>query len=334
MIIAGASFAGLAVASMIPGGNVLLIDRKEVGTHQTSACGTTVKMVKELGCEKSVLNTFDTSTLHIKDKEVDIPLPEHFCTIDYKKFCKKLLKQSTVEFLKANVERVKNSSVITSEGNFKSSIIVDCTGWQAVLASSSKRNYVNKNMLSFGIETEILYKDDKLRFFVDPDIIENGIAWIFPCKKTARFGIGSYSGDTRLLQNLKKFVGSYDLKIGGIHGGHFCYCLKEPVVKDIFVVGCAAGQTLPLTGEGIRRSLYFGLECGKIIQKILNNELSLKQGQNEYSELALKCRNYYSYLLKAQKIFPNLSIWKLKILTRFLSTIPISKWAWERYEAI
>ena len=161
-------------------------------------------------------------------------------------------------------------------------------------------------MLFFGIETEIPYKeDDKLRIFIDSNIIENGVVWLFPCKKTARFGVGSYSGDTKILTNLKKFVESYNLKVGKIHGGYLNYYLqKDPVIKNLFMVGDSAGQTLPLTGEGIRRSVYFGLKCGNIIQKILYNKISLKQGQKEYKELALKCSKMYNELLKVQnKVF-------------------------------
>lgn len=334
VIIAGASFAGLAVASKINNGKVLLIDRKEIGTHQTSACGTTLGVVKNLGCEKSILKTFDVVTLHTENEEIEIPLFEQFCTIDYKKFCKVLNKQNTADFIKANVKGVKNSTVITSGRNFKADIIVDCTGWQAVLASSLKKNYVNKNMLSFGVETEIPYKDNKLRFFVNSNIVENGAAWLFPCKKTARFGVGTYIRNPELLLNLKKFVESYNLKIDKIHGDFFCYCLKNPVIRNIFVVGCAAGQTLPLTGEGIRRSVYFGLKCGEIIEKILDNKISLKQGQEKYKELALKYKKYYNYLIKAQNKLPTLSNWKLNLIARFLAIKLIAKLAWEKYEAI
>src|SRR3989338_365086 len=306
VVIAGASFAGLAVASKIKNKRTLLIERDDIGSDVRSACGTLVKTMEKINCEKSIVQTFDTAAVHTKNKEIDISLPEQFCTIDYKKFCKLLFKQSNADFIKAEAKRTDGKIVYTNKGDFKGEIIVDCTGWQAALASSLKRNYVNKNMLSFGIETEIPYKDDKLRFFVNQDIIENNIAWLFPCKNTARFGVFNYKGNTNILSSLKKFVESYNLKIGKIHGGYFCYCLKEPVVKNIFVVGCAAGQTLPLTGEGIRRSVYFGLNCGEIIQRILDNKISLKQGQKEYRELALKYRKYYSYLLKAQNKLPTL----------------------------
>ena len=53
-IIVGASFAGLTVASRLRG-NVLLIDKKEIGTGQTSACGTLLNVPQELECMDSVL---------------------------------------------------------------------------------------------------------------------------------------------------------------------------------------------------------------------------------------------------------------------------------------
>lgn len=334
VIIAGASFAGLALASRITKGKVLLIDRKEIGANQTSACGTTVKMVKSVGCEKSILSVFDVVAVHTGDREIDLSLPKTFCTVDYKRFCRLLASQGRAEFFKAEVIGTKNSTIMTDKGNFKAGIIVDCTGWQATLASSLVKGYVNRKMISVGIETEIPYKDNKLRFFVDSDIIENGAAWLFPCKKTARFGLGAYTKNTRLLPGLKSFVKRYNLEIGKIHGGFFGYQFRDPVVKDIFVVGEAAGQTLPLTGEGIRRSVCHGLKCGDIIQKVIDNKISLAQGKSEYRNFVSRGRYGYKLLLKAQRNLPGLSNWKLNLIIWFLSIKPFTGFAWRRYENI
>ena len=335
VIIAGASFAGLAVASKIDNGKVLLIDRKEIGTGVTSACGTTFELAKRVKCEKSILQTFSKAALHTKNDEINISLAEKYCTIDYEKFCKLLNKQNNAKFIIANVEKTDGKIIYTDKGNFKADIIVDCTGWSAVLASSLKKNYVKKNMLSFGIETEIPYKkDNKLRFFINPEIIKNGAAWLFPCRKKARFGVVSYKGETKLLGNLRKFVESYNLKIGKIHGGYFCYCPKNPIVKNIFVVGCAAGQTLPLTGEGIRRSVNFGLISGKLIQKILDKRISLKQAQREYKKIILRYDDEYKILLKAQKKLPDMPNWEINLIARILSIKPISYLALKEYEKI
>jgi len=170
VIIAGASFAGLAVASKIKNKKVLLIDRKEIGTRVTSACGTTVQIIKKINCEKAIIQTFNKFAIHIGNKETEIPISEKYCTINYSKFCKLLNKQNNAEFLIANVKKTDGKKVFTDKGDFGADIIVDCTGWRAVLASSLNKNYFNKKMLSFGIETEIFYKkDDKLRFFVNPE---------------------------------------------------------------------------------------------------------------------------------------------------------------------
>jgi|SRR3989344_5587803 len=335
VIIAGASFAGLAVASRIKNKKVLLIDREYIGSHVRSACGTTVRLMKNINCEKSILQAFNKAALHIKNQEIDIPLIEKYCTIEYKKFCKLFNKQNDAKFIKASVKSTDGKIVYTDKGNFEADIIVDCTGWNAVLASSLKKGYVNKKMMSFGIETEIPYKkDNKLRFFLDKNIIKNGSGWLFPCGKKARFGVASYKGETKLLPNLKKLLNKYNLQEGKIHGGYFCYCLKEPVIKNIFVVGCAAGQTLPLTGEGIRRSVYFGLRCGEIIQKILNKEISLKQGQEEYKKITLKYNNRYRFLLEFQNKLPKTPNWEIDLIAKLLSIKPISIITSNWYEKI
>lgn len=335
VIIAGASFAGLAVASKIKNKKILLIDRKDIGTNVTSACGTSVEMIKGVNCEKSILQTFDKFAIHIKDQEIEIPISEKYCTIDYSKFCKLLNNQNNAEFLIANVKKTNGKIVYTDKGNFEADIIVDCTGWSAVLASSLKKDYVNKKMMSFGIETEIPYKkDNKLRFFLDEDIIKNGAAWIFPCEKRARFGVSSYEGNTKILPNLKRLLDKHNLREGKIHGGYFCYCLKNPVVKNIFVVGCAAGQTLPLTGEGIRRSIHFGQLCGEIIQEILKKKITIREGQERYKKEALKNSREYQTLLDWQKQLPEMPNWKLNIITRLLSMKPILNIIHKKYEKI
>ena len=112
VIIAGASFAGLAVAREIKNKKVLLIDRKEIGTGVTSACGTLVKLVRDVNCEKSILQTFKTVAVHTKNKEIDFKLTEKYCTIDYKKFCEILKQQNNAKFLKANVTKVDDVKVL------------------------------------------------------------------------------------------------------------------------------------------------------------------------------------------------------------------------------
>lgn len=109
---------------------------------------------------------------------------------------------------------------------------------------------------------------------------------------------------------------------------------KEPFVEDIFVVGCAQGQTLPLTGEGIRRSIFYGMRLGANIQKILDNEISFEKGVSEYAKLTLNCSREYNFLLKLQNRFLKMSENKLEVLARILSKRLIFRVLERKYRSI
>ncbi|MDP2766643.1 MAG: hypothetical protein Q8O41_04210 [Candidatus Methanoperedens sp.] len=183
-IIAGASFAGLVAAGNIEG-DILLIDRKEIGSGQTSACATFTSVLEGLGCSNSILQEFDTLILHIPE-ERKMELVEPISTFDYEKFCKTIAHRIKAKILKTSVKGVTGQNVITGSGNFDSQCIIDCTGWRAVLATSLKKDYVDRQKLAFGIESEADYTDDRLHFFIDPKIIQQGAAWIFPIGKKSR----------------------------------------------------------------------------------------------------------------------------------------------------
>src|SRR5271157_3849968 len=152
-VIVGGSFAGLAVASELKDCRVLLIDRKPIGTRRTSACGTVYSFAKSIGCEESVLQVFKEGVLYTQSDEIVSRLAEPFCTFDYSKFCNALKDAGNFEFLMADARGVEKSSVITSRGRFKGKAVVDCSGWQAVLASSVDSSFVDMKSLFVGIET-------------------------------------------------------------------------------------------------------------------------------------------------------------------------------------
>ena len=332
VIIAGASFAGLAAASRL-NSKVLLIDRQDIGSGQTSACATTLKTIQKLGCQESLLDIFDSAVVSIKGRKIKIPLPDPFCTFDYKKFCLLFAKQNKAEFLKADIKGVKNSRIITNKGSFLGNILVDCTGWKAVLASSLDPDYAKRKMCSMAIETEIPY-NSQFTFVINKDIIEKGAAWIFPAGKNCRFGVGAYKIQPGLNKVLEKFVTGYGLSIKKVHGNYVPYGLRSQPNGNIFTVGDSAGSVLPLTAEGIRPALRNGLFCGRIIQRIINKEISLEEGKKIYANFAKKNKKYSEYLLRAQKNISFISDFKLYLFLKLLSQPPIAKFAWKRYERI
>lgn len=337
VIVAGASFAGLSVASQLRG-KILLIDQHDIGTFQTSACGAPYDVIKEIGCEDSVLQISDIFSFHINGTRIDFHLEKPYCTFDFAKFCHISNSRNRADFLKAKVTGIKKGgslfTVYTARGEFSSEALVDATGWEASVAEKMSPGYIHRDMLSFGIETEVPYRCESFHFFYEPDFVKDGVSWIFPCGDFSRIGLASYTGVRKLIGELDSFLERFDLKRQKLHGGFFCYCLKEPIVEDIFVVGCAQGQTLPLTGEGIRRCITYGIRCGKIIQKVFDGEMDLKEGQKEYSSFALNVTRGYDILLKGQNWFLKTSEKKIEILARIISNRWVSKFVERWYRNI
>lgn len=301
-IIAGGSFAGLAVARELKG-ETLLIDRKKIGSGTTSACGAPVDLVARLECEDSIIQVFDEGVIHTAKNTWVFPLKPLYCTFDYEKFCRLMLEKIEADVLIAPVKGLSGNRVVTGRGEFESDIIADCTGWKAVLASSINPKFVNKKRLTFGFETEVpAPKDDQMRFYFSHRIARRGITWIFPCNERSRFGIANYRGETQLMPLFESFLRKHNLNGDSLHGGYFPHSMRPPTIGNLFLVGDSAGHCFPVSGEGIRPALYFGRICGQIIQGILDGELSLSEGLRKYRDLVESRKKYYSFLHLFQKV--------------------------------
>ncbi len=301
-IIVGGSFAGLAVASRLRG-NILLIDKREIGARQTSACGTVLSVPDRLGCMDSVLQVYNTGFIHTSSKTIEYDPPYSFCVFDYQKLCQTLVKRVEAKIIKANVRGLMDSCVMTDEGPFRGTCIIDASGWKAVLASSLKRDFVDRSKMSFGIETTVNYEGEGLQFWLDPRLIKGGVGWLFPCGSQARFGVGSYVGDANLGPRLASFLNDFHLQVAEVHGGFLPWRMRRPTVGRIFLVGDAAGQCEAFTGFGIRPAIYFGMSCADTVQRVIDREISLEEGLQHYNELVRTYHRHYTFLEGLQKLY-------------------------------
>lgn len=295
-IVVGASFGGLAVARQLRG-RVLLIDRNEVGTVQTSACGTPLWVPQALGVASSVLQVHERLTIRTPFRTIHYDLSAvPFCTFDYGAFCRGLLGQSRARFLRTTVTGLADGAVATTDGRFSAPVIVDCSGWRGVLVHERDGAAAVGRHLSFGLETRTDVTDDGLSFCFDGELIPRGLGWIFPVGEGSLIGLGSYEGRSKLRSPLERFLRDQGAAPGEYHGTYFPNRLLRPTVGRVFAVGDAAGQCLPLTAEGIRPALYFGGECGKIVQQVLDGQVSLEAGLLSYRRLVERYRRAYRIL--------------------------------------
>lgn len=313
VVIIGGSFAGLSTAYFIDSGSTLILEKeKSLGIKQRSACATFVESLKRLKCEKSILRTFDTLTFHSPDFEAKVTLFTPLCTFDYKMFCELLKsKLSNAEIITGSkVSKVFNGNpkrVLCKDKEYKGKILVDCSGWGATIAKNLSSNYGYGSKLAYGVETESNYEGDNnsIHFFFGKKFIKGGYGWIFPIgEERARIGVGSFN-NFKGREGLKKFMASLNMGENklDIHGGFIpCFGLRDPVIKDIFVVGDACGQVLPVSAEGIRKAIYYGEICGTLVSKVLKGELELAEALNLYRNEVHKSKVFYDNLSFLQKI--------------------------------
>jgi len=310
VIIAGASFAGLAVANQLKGYRVLLVDRKPVGSGQTSACGTILQVLEYWDLLDSALQNHDSLILHTASRSIEFASPYPWCTFDYRHLCESLFERSGAEFLLAAVQGSDGERLHTSLGDIHAHVVVDATGWRAALASSVQPGYAGHSSMNFGIETIRPFSGNgnpskaALHFYYDPGILADGVGWFFPRGETASIGIGTYRGATHLLRPLNRFAAHFDIQPGDIHGTCFPRRLRASTAGNLFVVGDAAGMCIGLTCEGIRPAMFFGEACGQILRRVLDNKLTLEEGLAGYAAF-VKARQRFFRLFSALQVMLN-----------------------------
>ncbi len=301
VVIAGGSFGGLAVARALGvrgrGGSeprVLLLDAQPIGEGVTSACAAPVRMVRMMGAEASILQVHDALVIHAPGGRATWPLPELFCTFDYRTFCVEAMRGCDAEFRCVSVRGRDGNRVLTSAGEFEGRILVDATGPRAALAGHGRPRYV-----AFGIESEIPRPVDAgLHFHFVPEI-RDGYAWVFPAGAGTRFGVLSYRGRTKLQPALRAFMARFGARPNGIHGGFLATGWTPGVVGGGFRVGDAAGQCLPFSGEGIRTAAQAGAACGALVQKVLDGTMTFEEAQSAYVRFVTRDRRRYRGLIAA-----------------------------------
>ncbi len=330
-IVVGASFAGLAVARQLRG-RVLLLDRNEVGAVQTSACGTPLWVPQALGVADSVLQVHERLTLRTAGRAIVYDLSAvPFCTFDYRLFCQGLLEQCRARFLRTAVIGVEEGGVLTADGRFTAPVVVDCSGWRGVVVNGRERARPDGGAYSFGLETRADVTEDGLFLWLDRRLIRRGLGWVFPVGAGSLIGLGSYTGVSKLKPALDRFLSDHGAIPTAYHGTYFPNRLLRATVGRLFAVGDAAGQCLPLTAEGIRPALYFGGECGKIVQRVLDGVLGLDEGLARYRGLVERYRWAYRVLGWAQWLAEHAPSRWFALLSGLAGHRPFLPRWWPRY---
>jgi digeranylgeranylglycerophospholipid reductase len=335
VLICGASFAGLAVARELAGAGarVLMIDRYEVGERQTSACGIPTEWLRSLGLMGAWQQEFPELVVHTPYVTSRFPLPWTFSTFDYRTLCALLQEQGDAEFEIAKADGRTGQVIHTDRGDLTAPLIVDALGWRRILG-------VGENVqppdapLSRGLEVHPNGRGDDLEVWVDRSIVPAGYGWRFPADDELRIGVGSFDPRFHVKDPTVALAQDLDAEPVRFQGNWIPHALRPATEDGIFFAGDSAGHCLPLTAEGIRTALYFGLACGRELRAVVEGRQTREQALGRYHAFSAGHRFAFAALLRCQRIVPRIPPRAFAHVVRATGTRRATHFAFNHYLSI
>jgi len=339
VLICGASFAGLAVARELAGSgaDVLLVDRYEIGERQTSACGIPTEWMRRLGLMDAECQRFDTLVMNTPHGTTRFRLPWTFSTFDYRRMCELLWRDcdATFETAKVNGRAAAANGdgmlrVETDRGVLASRLVVDALGWRRVLAGGDGYQPPDAP-LSRGLEVHPGGTSEDLEIWIDRRYVPAGYGWSFPARDELRIGIGSFDPrfhvkDTTVLltEDLGKEPNEYQ-------GNWIPHKLRRATEGGVFFAGDSAGHCLPLSAEGIRTALYFGIALGRELRGVVEGRQSREEAAARYAEFNDSHEWKFRWMLRVQRLVPRVPPRLLAPLLRLLGAKRFVDWSFGHY---
>ncbi len=339
VLICGASFAGLAVARELAGAgaDVLVIDRYEIGERQTSACGIPTDWLRATGLMDAERQRFDSLLIHTPHGSRRYELPWTFSTFDYRELCELLWSQCDARFETAKVHgrtAPANSdgaiAIETDRGVLSAPLVVDALGWRRMLASGDGYQPPDAP-LSRGLEVHPHGKSKDLEVWIDRRYVPAGYGWSFPAGEELRIGVGSFDprfhvrGTTELLA---EDLGQERVRY---QGNWIPHELRRATEGGVFFAGDSAGHCLPLTAEGIRTALYFGIALGRELREVHEGRQDRERAAARYAEFNDSHEWKFRWMLRAQRLVPRIPPRLLGPMIRLLGNKRFVDWAFDHY---
>jgi menaquinone-9 beta-reductase len=308
VLICGASFAGLAVARELAGSgaDVLVIDRYEIGERQTSACGIPTGWLQVLNLEDALRQTFGELVVHTPHGTVRYRLPWTFSTFDYRTLCGLLADRGSFEFETAKVDRRTGSTVHTDRGEVSAPLIVDALGWRRVLGRGENVQPPDA-LLSRGLEVHPFGSGNDLEIWIDRSYVPAGYGWSFPADGELRIGVGSFDPRFHVREPTVRLAEDLNADAVRYQGNWIPHALRDATEEGVFFTGDSAGHCLPLTAEGIRTALYFGIACGRELRAVIDGEQTRERALARYHAFSASHALQFRWMLRTQRLIPRVA---------------------------
>jgi flavin-dependent dehydrogenase len=337
VLICGASFAGLAVARELAGSgaDVMVLDRYEIGERQTSACGIPTDWLRVTGLMEAELQRFSELVIHTPHGSSRYDLPWTFSTFDYRRICELLWRDCDANFETAKVNGRAapvdgEAAVETDRGVVSAALVVDALGWRRVLAGPAGYQ-PPEAPLSRGLEVHPSGSGEDLEIWIDRRYVPAGYGWSFPARDELRIGIGSFDPRFHVKDTTVLLTEDLEKKPNEYQGNWIPHKLRRATEGDVFFAGDSAGHCLPLTAEGIRTALYFGIALGRELRAVHAGAQTREQAAARYAEFNDSHEWKFRWMLRAQRLLPRIPARLQRLVIRLCAGKRFVDWSFGHY---
>jgi flavin-dependent dehydrogenase len=339
VLICGASFAGLAVARELAGSgaDVLIVDRYEIGERQTSACGIPTEWLRRLGLMAAERQRFDNLVMHTPHGTSRYKLPWTFSTFDYRELCQLLWRDCKATFETAKVNGRTTTAngngqiaIETDRGTISAPLVVDALGWRRMLATGDGYQPPDAP-LSRGLEVHPGGESEDLAIWIDRKYVPAGYGWSFPADDELRIGIGSFDPRFHVKDTTVELTRDLGKEPNEYQGNWIPHKLRTATEGGVFFVGDSAGHCLPLSAEGIRTALYFGIALGRELRGVVEGRQSREGAAQTYAAFHDSHEWKFKWMLRVQKLIPRVPPRILAPALRLMASKRFVDWSFTHY---
>ena len=267
------------------GAEVLVIDRYEIGERQTSACGIPTAWLTQLDLQSALQQTFGELVIHTPYTTVNYRLPWTFSTFDYRTLCGLLADQGAIHVRDGEGRTAGRATPSTpTVGTSSATHVVDALGWRRVLGAGENIQPPDA-LLSRGLEVHPNGSGADMEIWIDRSYVPAGYGWSFPAGEEVRIGVGSFDPRFHVREPTERLATDLQAPTVRYQGNWIPHALRDAAEDGVYFVGDSAGHCLPLTAEGIRTALYFGLSAGRELRAVLAGERDRVRGAHPLRRL-------------------------------------------------
>ena len=209
-------------------------------------------------------------------------------------------------------------------------MIVDALGWRRVLGGGEPIQPPDA-YLSRGLEVHPHGSGDDLEIWIDRSYVPAGYGWSFPADHEVRVGVGSFDPRFHVKEPTVKLAADLRREPDGYQGNWIPHRIREATEGGIFFVGDSAGHCLPLTAEGIRTALYFGIACGRELREVIAGRQARAAALAGYGAFSAAHRSKFEWMLRVQQLVPRVPPRTLAPVLRALGNKSFVDWSFDHY---